>query len=58
MFGKIICEECKGNGYVMIWKDASRKEKFAMDCDACNNQGEIEIGPEDLDLDKTPERTQ
>jgi len=29
-----------------------------MDCDACNNQGEIEIGPEDLDLDKTPERTQ
>lgn len=58
MFGKIICEECKGNGYVMIWKDASQKEKFAMDCSHCNNQGEIEIGPEDLDLDKTPERTQ
>lgn len=58
MFGKIICNDCNGNGYVMIWKDASHKEKFAMDCDTCNNQGEIEIGPEDLDLDKTPERTQ
>ena len=58
MFGKIICEECKGNGYRMIWKDAEEKEKIAIDCNACNNQGEIEIGPEDLDLDITPERTQ
>lgn len=58
MFGKIICEECKGNGYRMIWKDTDEKEKIAIDCNACNNQGEIAIGPEDLDLDITPERTQ
>lgn len=66
MFGKMICNECNGNGYIMIWRDASQispagniqKEKFAIDCNTCNNQGEIEIGPEDLDLDKTPERTQ
>lgn len=54
----MICNECNGNGYIMIWRDASQKEKFAIDCNTCNNQGEIEIGPEDLDLDKTPERTQ
>jgi len=58
MFGKIICEKCKGNGYRMIWKDTDEKEKIAIDCNACNNQGEIAICPEDLDLDITPERTQ
>jgi hypothetical protein len=42
----------------MIWKDVDEKEKIAIDCNACNNQGEIAIGPEDLDLDITPERTQ
>jgi hypothetical protein len=39
-------------------KQELKKEKIAIDCNACNNQGEIAIGPEDLDLDITPERIQ
>lgn len=58
MFGKMICNDCNGNGYRMIWKDADEKEKIAIDCNTCNNQGEIKIDVEDLQLDITPERTQ
>ena len=58
MFGKIICNDCKGNGYRMIFKDADEKEKIAIDCNTCNNQGEIKVDVEDLQLDITPERTQ
>jgi hypothetical protein len=58
MLGKLICSDCNGNGYRMIWKDNNEKEKIAIDCNACNNQGEIEIGVDDLQLDITPERTQ
>jgi hypothetical protein len=58
MFGKIICNDCKGNGYRMIWKDVDQKEKIAIDCNTCNNQGEIKVDVEDLQLDITPERTQ
>jgi hypothetical protein len=58
MFGKMICNDCKGNGYRMIWKDSDQKEKIAIDCNTCNNQGEIKVDVEDLQLDITPERTQ
>ena len=58
MFGKIICNDCNGNGYRMIFKDADQKEKIAIDCNTCNNQGEIKVDVEDLQLDITPERTQ
>jgi len=43
---KIICPRCMGNGYRMIWKDAEQKEKIAIDCTYCKNQGEVEITPE------------
>ena len=58
MFGKIICNDCNGNGYRTIWKDTDQKEKIAIDCNTCNNQGEIKVDVEDLQLDITPERTQ
>ena len=53
MFGKIICEECKGNGYRMIWKDTDEKEKIAIDCNAIKVKY---YWSKDLDLDIT--RTQ
>ena len=58
MFGKIICNDCNGNGYRVIFKDVDEKEKIAIDCNTCNNQGEIKVDVEDLQLDITPERTQ
>ena len=40
---KFICPACFGNGYRKITKDASQPNiKVAIDCKACNNQGEIE----------------
>ena len=40
---KFICPACFGNGYRRITKDASQPNiKVAIDCKACNNQGEIE----------------
>jgi len=38
---KLICAACKGNGYRKIMKDASSKIRVEIDCEACNNQGEI-----------------
>ncbi len=38
---KVICEVCKGNGFVRVPYEQSREEQWA-DCDFCNNQGEIE----------------
>ena len=40
MSGKIICPKCNGNGYVYSFNHDDRK-KQPMDCDYCNNQGEI-----------------
>ena len=48
MSGKIVCPKCDGNGYRMIYKDASWKEKVAIDCSYCNNQGEVEITEETI----------
>ena len=40
---KLICPACFGNGYRKITKDASQPNiKVVIDCEACNNQGEIE----------------
>ena len=38
---KLVCPACKGNGYRRIMKDASSKLGVEIDCEACNNQGEI-----------------
>ncbi len=39
---KLVCPACNGNGYRKIMKDASAKKGVEIDCEACNNQGEIE----------------
>ena len=40
---KFICPACFGNGYRRITKDASQPNiKVVINCEACNNQGEIE----------------
>ena len=38
---KIICPACNGNGYRRIIKDAASKIGIAIDCEACDNQGEV-----------------
>ena len=38
---KLICPACMGNGYRKIFKDASSKLRVVIDCEACDNQGEI-----------------
>ena len=38
---KRICPACMGNGYRKIMKDASAKIMIEIDCEACDNQGEI-----------------
>ena len=37
----LICPACNGNGYRKIMKDASSKKTIEIDCEACDNQGEI-----------------
>ena len=37
---KIICPQCKGNGYVRILIEEGREE-FIADCNKCDNQGEL-----------------
>ena len=49
---KVICEVCKGNGFVRVPYEQSREEQWA-DCDFCNNQGEIE---EEVDEDADGQR--
>ena len=39
---KFICPACFGNGYRKISKDASQPNiKVVIDCEACDNQGEV-----------------
>ena len=39
---KFICPACGGNGYRKISQDAMNTHiKVVIDCEACNNQGEI-----------------
>ena len=37
----LICPACNGNGYRKIMKDASSKISVEIDCEACDNQGEV-----------------
>jgi len=37
---KIICPECKGNGYITTYYQGE-KEPVYKDCKYCNNQGEL-----------------
>ncbi len=39
---KLICPACMGNGYRKIFKDQSSNLKVVIDCEACDNQGEVE----------------
>ena len=38
---KFICPACNGNGYRKIFKDSSSNLRVVIDCEACDNQGEI-----------------
>ena len=38
---KFICPACMGNGYRRILKDPSSNLKVVINCEACNNEGEI-----------------
>ena len=38
---KLTCPACNGNGYRKIMKDASSKISVEIDCEACDNQGEV-----------------
>ena len=38
---KLVCPACNGNGYRKIMKDAASKIGVEIDCEACDNQGEI-----------------
>ena len=37
---KTICPQCKGNGYVRLLLEEGREEHI-IDCNKCDNQGEI-----------------
>ena len=39
---KVICQDCKGNGYIKTLFEEGR-EWVITDCDKCNNQGEINM---------------
>ncbi len=53
MSGKIICPKCNGNGYVHSFNHDDRK-KIPIDCDYCNNQGEVDITEDVIkDLEQT-----
>ena len=39
---KLICPACLGNGYRKIFKDSTSKLRVVIDCEAGDNQGEIE----------------
>ena len=39
---KVICQDCKGNGYKRALLEENREE-LIIDCETCNNQGEINM---------------
>jgi len=59
---KVICNVCKGNGFVKVPYEQAYDEQWA-DCDFCNNQGEIYLEDEyineqfDHDLNEVEEDT-
>ena len=38
---KFICPACLGNGYRKIFKDSISNLRVVIDCEACDNEGEI-----------------
>ena len=40
---KLICPACMGNGYRKIFKDSASSLRVVIDCEACNNEGEIKM---------------
>ena len=38
---KFVCPACMGNGYRKIFKDTTANLRVVINCEACNNQGEI-----------------
>ena len=42
---KIICNKCKGNGYITVM--GYDLEQAILQCDTCNSQGEIEDIPKE-----------
>jgi len=51
MSGKMICPHCQGNGFIKMVIDEGRTEEI--DCELCNNQGEVEInGPNLKELEQ------
>ena len=38
---KFICPACMGNGYRKIFKDSASNLRVVIDCEACDNEGEI-----------------
>ena len=59
---KVICNVCKGNGFVKVPYEQAYDEQWA-DCDFCNSQGEIYLEDEyineqfDHDLNEVEEDT-
>ena len=45
---KVICQDCKGNGYIKNLFEEGREELIT-DCETCNNQGEIMMDKERLE---------
>ena len=41
-FSKLVCPACEGNGYRKIMKDTTSKISVEINCEACDNQGEIQ----------------
>ena len=44
---KVICPECKGNGYIRVPYEQAREEITAR-CDTCECEGEITLTEEDF----------
>jgi DnaJ-class molecular chaperone len=45
---KLICPACNGNGYRKIMKDTTSKLGVEIDCEACDNQGEVKNDKETI----------
>ncbi len=45
---KVICQDCRGNGYIKTLFEEGREE-LIIDCKKCKNQGEIMMDKERLE---------
>jgi len=44
---KVICTECKGNGYLRVPYHLA-KEEVTIQCDVCKSEGELTLTEEDF----------